>query len=303
MGRIRLLNPPTVSQDFPEVFIDPEYFLVLGKRPHTSPLAQIAGSLTELRQLITVARRAGKYVLVLPGSYDLAHIGHIVYVEQCIQAFVEFCKCTRDKAFVVLLTDDDEMIRHAKRDKVSTEPFPRPVETLQDRLNTLSAFPVDLVGFLPFSDSGVAGVREALLLPLIFGEDSKNLFLSIFEEVSGLLPRFRSTQTSADLEKALNNRNDLESWYYRIHSYLFYCDDGEDRQLPVVTRFVSTHDKKYILPVLWMNLNIGVEAHLIEDVLIYSTSEMVSKAVAEHGEQAWDFLRAHKAAQKAARGI
>lgn len=124
-------------------------------------LDKVTQDLLETRARIAEVLGEGKHIIYLPGSFDLVHVGHASYVRQCIDNYLSRnLRLTRDKIFVILLADDDEMIRAMKPSYLFNNPgdHPRPMENRElfehvtdehPRLVDLASLDSDLVGSIP----------------------------------------------------------------------------------------------------------------------------------------------------------
>src|SRR5581483_7408363 len=141
--------------------------------PHTTThkenlkktMAKIMPSLFDVRDAIAKAKEANKHILVLPGSFDLVHKGHAKYVKLSVDAYIKAAKCKREDMFVVMLADDDELIKQVKAfkhvDFGGDEPQRRPVEKAPERALSMAHIPdVDIVGIVP-----APNIRKDLLPP------------------------------------------------------------------------------------------------------------------------------------------
>ncbi len=128
--------------------------------------AKIAKNFIETKKYIDEARRGGQHVLYIPGSYDLVHAGHASYSLQITDEYLrQHPELTREDLYVVMLSDDDDLISTVKAYKrkgysvKGDEEFARPIESSDaftdiqipehSRLIGTASLPVDLVGFIP----------------------------------------------------------------------------------------------------------------------------------------------------------
>jgi hypothetical protein len=177
--------------------------------PDTDKLdRKIAGNLDDVAARIQAAQQQGKDVLYMPGSYDLVHLGHLSFVDQARDFYIEQAvaqgrELTYDDLFIVTLADDDWLIEKIKAGKYvgngGAEMFRRPVERGVDengrspRLDALATMPVDVVGFIPDPtttdlpepyDIDLAGARH--IAESMFGDEKQPSMLKIIDSYEAL---------------------------------------------------------------------------------------------------------------------
>lgn len=297
MQKTQILRAINFNRIFPDIAIDEEYQLVIGKQSDKESVPSLASHLHEVANFMANAILKDKHILILSGCYDLAHIGHLLYVEQCVKAFTEYKKCIRENVCVILLADDDALIYHNKKEKLNTEPLPRPVEPLNTRLQTLAVFPVDLVGGTPFPKPYTKETEIIENINISFNQEAKRLFEEIEEEIKTLLPNIKTGYETSSLEAEFQKEFSPVIWHCKIFSYLIKMVNNAGIQKTKITRLVSMHDTNYLLPVLWLTRYSDIEIHLIDDINVQSTSAIIDKILPIHGKDSWEFIRKYKEEQ------
>ena len=88
--------------------------LVMADSPFDSH--KIASSFPSMIEKINSAQGDGKHIIILPGSYDLAHAGHLSFVIQATNRYLsQNQNISRGELFVAMLVDDDGLIREVKK--------------------------------------------------------------------------------------------------------------------------------------------------------------------------------------------
>jgi hypothetical protein len=304
--------------------IEPDNGLVIpnvSKLTHlTASIEKIMPSLFNVREAVEKAKEQGKHVLVLPGSFDLVHKGHAFYVKQSVDCYCMEAGCKREDLFVVMLADDDELIKQVKsfkhKDFGGDEPQLRPVEKAAERALSMANIPeVDIVGIIPAPSS----LRSSLPTPPHYDiqkmlDDLKNNFEKFEKErISHSGDVFNKTEIDAKIKK---DREELEAgvlaykkmeigWNKKkdigkvpVQAWQLYVlgvvagvssGNGEDPgrfQSSAVTRLVNTEDTKYLGQVLFLMryANIGI-ALLKYKIPGSSTTELIKWAIEEHGRR------------------
>lgn len=291
-------------------------------------LNKIAVNLEEIRSRIDAAKKEGKHVLYIPGSYDLVHKGHAFYVQQVIDAYIEKCKesgviISREDLFVVMLADSDELIKDVKKskhvDNGGDEPKARPVEAAPSRLIAMASLGVDLTGIIPSCwDKKIdfptpakfeVNLQEALnmfkkqlidsLSDLPEGEEKiKKIEKDIKDLEEGIVSYellCKNLSSGADLGNV-----PVQAWQLYITAYINGVDVKSSLQSPElyvggsITRFVSHDDTKYLMQVLFLMYLAGVGIIVIEDINIGSTSSLIAEALKMYGEKAWEQIAKDK---------
>lgn len=108
-----------------------------------------------LRQRINEAMKQGKRVLLLPGSYDILHVGHVTWIDQTLAHLLNAnLELKRKDIFVVVPINSDNLVnvgkRHMHQSLGGTEKITRPVITQDHRLLALANLAsVDLTVAIP----------------------------------------------------------------------------------------------------------------------------------------------------------
>jgi glycerol-3-phosphate cytidylyltransferase-like family protein len=281
-----------------DLLIDPNEGLVI-PRLHDIELieSKIITHLIDLNQKLKSWTDNGGKVLYLPGSYDLTHIGHALYIKECIDTFLEFSSINRDQLKVVMMADSDELIAHVKSSKHitngGTELVKRPVETNVDRIIGMASIPfVDLVGIIP-SQWDYDHLLQPIELPItdLIEQAKNNTQMSADDKQELLIGLYT-------FEKYINNdlvnkKNiealPVETWQLYITSLLM-----EDIVADSVYRLISISDTKYLDKVSFLMHALGIQILLIEDTQYGSTSVMIDKFQNDHQDQAWNAIRDYK---------
>jgi glycerol-3-phosphate cytidylyltransferase-like family protein len=281
-------------------------------------LSKIKYTLEDIRDAITKAKEDNKYILLLPGSFDLLHIGHVAYIEKSVETFCQQANCKKRDVFVVVLADDDSLIRHVKSykhvDFGGSETEHRPVENSAERLVSLSSLGVvDVVGIIPSAmykellpapiEIPIASMVSELITNYKTGLDQSIKAMEYDKKVERkfLLQAHNDVE---DLKTGLiyynfmqKNWSDSTQMHYPVQSWQLYVmsllnNMSEINQSEVtpftrgqITRFVNTEDVKYLNQVLYLMQKAGIAVVLFEYKLPEkSTSETISWATS-HAEK------------------
>jgi len=254
---------------------------------------KVASSLDEVNQKIREAIEAGKFVLYLPGSYDLVHAGHAYYVQQCIEKFLALLnnnrppkqrEYTKEDIYVVVLADSDELISKVKEKKFvgegGNEKERRPVESAPTRLACLLGIPsIDLVGIVPHT-----GISPETFTQLIDRakqelESNQQLPLADKDQISNALNA---------LSPSSNGIWPVQLWQLLVHAKIM------DRvRTGRVTRMVSHNDTNYLEQIRFLMKLVGIYVQIIQDDNIGSTSEIV-KRFNDQSDKPWEEIRRKK---------
>lgn len=248
--------------------------LVLTLTDENLLFGKIANSLTDLKKRITDALLHGKTIVYLPGSYDLVHIGHAIYVDQCVDAILQANpNLKREDLFVVMLGDDTELIRSVKASKHISkggeEKQFRPVESEAVRLLTMASIrDVDLVGIIPHT--GVFGVNLepnkviALLATSNLADRDK-------QEITNALNIYDPSLLTSDQVKPVQLWQLIFHMYITGTNYIGYDPQYKDK----IVRVVSKDDTKYLSQVLFLMALVGIKVEVIDDKNLGSTSYII----------------------------
>jgi hypothetical protein len=149
---------------------------------------RVGKNLVEAKKSIDEARKNGKHIVYIPGSYDLVHGGHASYAKQVVDGYLDAHKeLKREDIYVVALVDDDDMISTVKAYKYQgfggKEPFRRPIQSQKEfeevarevnpRLADMASIPaLDLVAFIPSPRNSEELIQAVKQIPL---QDRKGL--------------------------------------------------------------------------------------------------------------------------------
>ncbi|KKQ41972.1 MAG: hypothetical protein US60_C0026G0011 [Microgenomates group bacterium GW2011_GWC1_37_8] len=108
----------------------------------------------EAKIRIRHALAVGKTVLLLPGTYDLLHAGHLVWFDQSLHRFTKKLGISREEVYVVVPFDNDKLTRikkmHRHVSQGGKELYLRPIVNEKNRSVALANLPyVDLVMSIP----------------------------------------------------------------------------------------------------------------------------------------------------------
>lgn len=242
---------------------------------------RIVESYQELMVKVNRFTNEGNKILLLPGSYDLAHVGHLSFVLQAKEAFEN--KYPNSKYKTVMLVDDDILIREVKKEAY-TKVIGRvgPIETSDKsasehpRLISLSNFPVDLVGFAPSpnfisSDFEPIKLNKAIILDSLNRSSLKIRNPYAFQRVSQAIDQYESMLRSG-IPKIDSLDWSIELWQLFLLSKLSSVDDKCN-----ITRIVSREEDKYFDIVAALMDICRIETMPIDDVYCTSTKDIVIK--------------------------
>lgn len=275
--------------------------------PSAKPRAlerKIVRNLENVWAQVAQARRQGKHVIYFPGSYDLVHVGHASYILEGIQQYLErHPNLTRNDLLVVVLADDDELIRVVKPPHLAgiKDEHPRPIEcfemfehaTAHPRLEDLATLPVDVVGYLPaptrlarLMESGT--FRDWLATDARFPtgwdtQQSAHLAREAVGRYHRMLDALRDgqgiVQIKADFQRekyGLTRPGDpiwtVEAWQLMLHKFLGSVPATEGEY----NRVISTHDVKYKDIVAALMGISRIDHTIVDDTHVLSTTDLVN---------------------------
>jgi hypothetical protein len=261
---------------------------------------KIVGSVAEAHERIEAACAENKYGIYLPGSYDLAHIGHFSFVHQAIDHSLREIRRTspdvkREDMYVVSLIDSDALVRHTKLHKNvaygGDETFFRPIENGYDeqgrhpRLDAAATLPVDCVGFLP------APTDEHRLLPPVYPLDPDaavdairklNINEKANDAIMQALAQYDLLKKSVESnDPDFNNWWSIELWQLYLTLALGKGQISPADELPhpyaagTLTRIISADDFKYFDEVQAISAIAGISVKKFDDVHAQSTTRLV----------------------------
>jgi hypothetical protein len=253
---------------------------------------KICPSLEILKQEIVKRRSKGDHVILLPGGYDLVHIGHASFVVQAIDHYLAInSHLNRDQLFVVALVDDDDLISESKASAyIKAIGKKGPIERGElnirhPRLRAMASLPLDAVAALPAPTRDINHPLHLNLDSAQFKEDPSltELALLNFSLAERLhraieqLPKIRERITAGVGLLFDPEYWSLESWQLYMLSWLNE-DNGKisDNMGPIV-RLVSEAEEKYrdIVATIMDMCQIGVE--VFPDEHCVSTKELVER--------------------------
>lgn len=256
---------------------------------------KICKNIKEVAARIENATSEGRYVIYLPGSYDLVHIGHLSYVEQCVDRALRNLpyKTFERDLFLVALAESDSLIRQTKAGKHvaggGEETFFRPVEYgykngRHPRLDSLASLPVHCVSFLPSpNDTELLPTPRdldkekaiKLLGFLDIDPDSKKKIANLVKNYPLLAEKLKKKET-LELGKWL----DINLWQLYLHRTL---SKQQGTTVPhafdqkTITRIVSQNDSSYsgLAAGITNICNIGVST--IQHIQSMSTTKVLKQ--------------------------
>lgn len=293
-----------------------EKLLVIGDPENLR--AEIASNFVDTKKRIDEERKKGKHVLYIPGSYDLVHVGHASYALQVTDQYLEqHPELTRDNLFVVMLSDDDDLISTVKAYKrkgyspKGDEEFARPIESANafsdidtkhhPRLVGTASLPVDLVGFIPSPKNMKEYAHElakeqkldAKALHAALDEfiaerkpsesDIKELRAAIgsYEKLVGALSNGGFDQVASSFEalgKPFAEVDPEAPWSIQSYQLFNHTYLAAGEELPgPFVRIVSVHDDKYKDQVDFLMNMAGVKVESINDVEVVSTTKLLKR--------------------------
>lgn len=259
---------------------------------------KIAKDLVDVAGRIKQAKDSGLDVLYLPGSYDMVHAGHLSYVEQVVNDYLEEAhkrgrNVTRENLYLVMLADDDQLIAHTKASKYvgngGTEAFRRPVEKGLDskgrspRLDALASFPVDCVGFIPSPTTKNLPKPYPLNL-----EACRNIAVATaapdkLPYFKGVIDAYQHIQESYDNGQGFDDLPlNIAAWQLYVTLQITRPDPTKLAEVPepftgkCITRAVSFRDESYLYAVEMIMRWSEVAVTVIHDQQIISTSDMLA---------------------------
>lgn len=306
-------NSLTGFPKYPDSYTDPELFvawadrlgvkvdksgLIIPKENHNKEY-KISPNFLETIQKVDEAREKGKYVIILPGRYDLAHIGHLSFLVQAINAFLkakstfaEDSALKRSDIFVLVLLDDDDLIRLSIGEGyIKYFGVEGPIEKfnkgqLHPRIRTAAELPVDLVGFLPspFSKEQLPKPTVLKLPGLInalkrsrFWQEKTNEAEKVLRALENYdVLRERVSKSGKDLRFDLIWWS-LELWQlYLLSSMNKHEVEGKKYRIQL-TRIVSKREHEYFQIVHKLMKYSKIIVLEINDVFCMSTRQIVGK--------------------------
>lgn len=264
------------------------------------------------------AVKEGKHILVLPGSYDLLHGGHILWFEQAISHFLQTVKrekgtkVSRKDVYVVTPIDNDSLVRVEKRLKYKAfggkENILRPIVT-QD-MRSLALANLDFID-LVFPVPSPLDIDKVLKQPKYFSIEKARTLLTIkrqngvfsdsdyyylksgldlynsisksksLDDVGEIFSRLSIPKVYIDqaIEKSRTKDWHEISWQLMWHLYL---SDNAHYKLPsvknVIHRVISKRDK-YSEEAKFLIRLTGISVDSMMDDYITSTTEIISKYI------------------------
>ena len=235
---------------------------------------KIAVTLDEVSTCIKKAAEEGKYILYLPGSYDLVHLGHLSYILQ-VQSFARQIVGDK-KLFTVVLADSDLLIEYVKAYKYvgngGEEPYKRPIERRHasgehPRLSALAMFPVDCVAEIPF-----VGEQDVHLTPLPEDDNSAvRAYNQLYEAISNGV-------VHDEVLRVWSARSWAIATSLAIHSGYKPGDIVEEPFTATeITRVLSLHDSKYFDEAVEAMKLAGIATVGFDDKVILSTTDLINQ--------------------------
>lgn len=272
------------------VEIHPSGIVIPDKSTNNS--STIAQNFSDAISYIHKARQSGKHILILPGSYDLIHVGHLSFVVQATDHYLSLLQnqdLKREDLYIAMLIDDDPLLGEVKKDayiKVTGQkgPIERSNSPAGSHPRTVAAsmLPVDLVSFVP-SPVSVGNFPKPMIKNTQHMQKRLNSYTYLSSEEEQTIQK--ALINFPRIEKKIKNKEPLdfdsnhwsiELWQLYLLSSLSFSTNG-NRPTPPITRIVSQEESKYLnrVRVLMDYCNIGVE--VINDVFCLSTKQLVEK--------------------------
>lgn len=251
---------------------------------------------SEIHTRILEARKKGKHVIILPGGYDVVHIGHLSFVVQAIDSYLESTKDTkspisRRDLYVVGLADSDGLIRETKRNaylKATGEDGPVEKGATNDkyhpRIIGLASLPVDAVSLIPSPED------SSLPNPPIFKiKEMQAKFkdsplwvakLGIATNIDNALANF-PVLVDRLKDQRINSFDyswwSIELWQLYMLGSLNIEEIAKEKFIAPITRIISQEEEKYLDTVNELMRFAKIKTEVINDVFCISTKELVER--------------------------
>ncbi len=140
----------------------------------------------EMKALIAESRQLGQHILLLPGSYDVIHQNHALFVQRALEAYMQEMGLRREQVLVVLIADGDRLIGQSKASKFvgfgGSEPLRRPLQS-EERFPQSPMHPrlADLAS-IPIADKVYLSRSPLKLDPKVILNQESLVALSLFVE-------------------------------------------------------------------------------------------------------------------------
>jgi glycerol-3-phosphate cytidylyltransferase-like family protein len=256
---------------------------------------RIANNLQMVYKMISSAREKGKDIIILPGSFDLLHIGHVSFLDQVINQYLKKAakvgrNLTRDDLFIVMLADDDKLIGLVKAYKYigngGKEMFRRPIERAKRgepghiRLDTLASLPVDCVGFIPSPLNNDLAAPELIDVKYCHQLATGMLHDDVGKYAS-ILDAYQHLDKIIERPTDLINPPSTAAWQLYIMLKLTKPTKQEIQIMPQaymgknITRIVSVYDAGYLDMVRVICRWATIAVDVIKDEQLLSTTELL----------------------------
>ena len=238
---------------------------------------KVVGTFNDLSQKIEDQRRQSKHIVLLPGSYDGVHVGHLSFVVQAKEEYMRQWNDTyldspigRSDMFVVAVLDGDQLTSEVKENtylKVTGKKGP--IEHIDQRVAAMAELPIDLVG--------VAQSPNELELPA-----PTELMHNNIQAPDSVLNAIRDfTAFKADFER--QNLGFDKSWW-SIELWQMYLLSSLNKSelngvvFPTqITRVLSKDEHKYYNEVSAIMKLCGINVMELDDVFCVSTKQIVER--------------------------
>ncbi len=242
------------------------------------------------RERLDPEREKGKHIVILPGSYDGVHGGHLSFVIQAIQAYLDDWnnshrneQINRSDVFVATLLDDDQLIAEVKKDAyLKVIGRKGPIETIEERTAAMAELPLDLVGIAP------SPLSDKLPKPTSLQHDEMKQMLST---INRSIPNAvtKSVENYGELLTDIENgQASFDSPWWSIESWQLYVLSTLNQQalegkqfMSPITRVLSTDEHKYFNSVASLMKICKINVLEIDDIFCMSTKQIVEKVGAD----------------------
>lgn len=108
----------------------------------------------EIRNRLLLESKKDKHIIILPGTYDLLHMGHLFWIDSSVSFILDKYELKRKDVFVVVPMDSDKLVKSNKIHKHikhgGNELLYRPVLNLETRMRLIAQYHhIDMVFPIP----------------------------------------------------------------------------------------------------------------------------------------------------------
>ena len=250
---------------------------------------KIYPALPILKQELQERRLKGQHVLLLPGGYDLVHVGHASFVMQATNHYLNSNPYLgRNELYVVALVDDDELIGEGKKSayiKVTGKKGPietGDLERTHPRLRAMASTSVDAVAPIPAPTRNIEHPLHTNLDHELFKSSNMLGILKLKNEsfaerihtAIDQLPKIRQKIRSGAGLLFDTEYWSLESWQLYMLSWL---NENHQPEMAPMVRLISATEEKYVDIVSTITDMCNIKVGIFDDEFCVSTKELVQK--------------------------